>query len=55
MSFSTEVKEELSKISNLANKKLVKAELYGYLNTSNVAKVKQGLKFCLRLVWQNFV
>ena len=45
MSFSTEVKEELSKISNLANKKLVKAELYGYLNSNNVSEVNQELKF----------
>ena len=35
MSFSTEVKEELSKLSNLANKACVKAELFGYLNTNN--------------------
>lgn len=35
MSFSTEVKEELSRISNLANKISVKAEMYGYLNSNN--------------------
>ena len=35
MSFSTEVKEELSKKNNLSNKNLVKAELYGYLSTNN--------------------
>ena len=29
MSFSTDVKQELSKLSNLANKDCVKAELYG--------------------------
>ena len=28
MSFSTDVKEELSKLSNLANKECVKAEMY---------------------------
>ena len=37
MSFSTEVKEELSKLSNLANKNCVKAEMYGYLNSNNVS------------------
>lgn len=35
MSFSSEVKEELSKLSNLANKNEVKAELIGYLMGSN--------------------
>ena len=35
MSFSKDVKEELSKLSNLANKKQVQAELIGYLITSN--------------------
>ena len=38
MSFSTDVKEELSKLSNLANKDWVKAELYGYLNSNNVSE-----------------
>ncbi len=37
MSFSTDVKEELSKLSNLANKNCVKAEMYGYLNSNNVS------------------
>lgn len=45
MSFSTDVKEELSKLNNLANKDLVKAELYGYLDTNNVVKDKQSIKF----------
>lgn len=36
MSFSSEVKEELSKISNLANKEAVKLELIGYILTNNV-------------------
>ena len=37
MSFSTEVKEELSKMSNLANKISVKAEMYGYLSANNIS------------------
>lgn len=41
MSFSADIKEELSKISNLANKDLVKWELVGYLMTNNVY-VKNG-------------
>ena len=45
MSFSTDIKEELSKLNNLANKDLVKAELYGYLDTNNVVKDKQSIKF----------
>lgn len=36
MSFSTDVKKELGTINNLANKKCVKAEMFGYLNTNNV-------------------
>lgn len=36
MSFSTEIKEELSKITNLANKQCVKAEFIGYLLTGNI-------------------
>ena len=36
MSFSKDIKQELSKISNLANKDQVKAELIGYLITNNV-------------------
>lgn len=35
MSFSSEVKKELSEIANLANKKLVKQELIGYLVSCN--------------------
>lgn len=35
MSFSSEIKENLSKIANLANKKIVKYELIGYLISNN--------------------
>lgn len=35
MSFSKDLKEELSKLNNLANKELVKDELYGYLISCN--------------------
>ena len=45
MSFSTDVKEELSKLSNLADKNCVKAELYGYINTTNYSINKNNLKF----------
>ena len=45
MSFSSEVKEELSKIGNLVNKSCVKAELYGYLCSSNVAEERGLIKF----------
>ena len=36
MSFSSEVKEELSKIENLTNKEVVKQELIGYLLSCNI-------------------
>jgi len=45
MSFSTDVKTELSKISSLANKKVVKLELIGYLITVNVSIIKNKLRF----------
>lgn len=45
MSFSKDVKEELSKISNLANKDLVKAELIGYLITNNAVVKGNNIKF----------
>ena len=45
MSFSTEVKEELSKLSNLADKVCVKAEMYGYLCSNNVSEDKLCIRF----------
>lgn len=45
MSFSSEVKVELSKINNLKNKQEVLAELLGYLSTTNVSKNKICTKF----------
>jgi len=45
MSFSTELKEELSKTENLSNKEAVKYELLGYLISSNIAEEKNKIKF----------
>jgi len=45
MSFSTDIKEELSKISNLANKKCVKLEFVGYSISSNVSIVDNRMRF----------
>ena len=45
MSFSLDVKQELSKISNLSNKESVKCELVGYLITSNISMLKNKIKF----------
>lgn len=45
MSFSSEVKEELSKIGNLANKSSVKAELYGYYCSANVSEERGLMRF----------
>lgn len=45
MSFSQDVKQELSKISNLANKDCVKVEFLGYCRTSNVYLSKNMLRF----------
>ena len=45
MSFSTELKEELSKTENLSNKEAVKYELLGYLISSNITQEKSKIKF----------
>ena len=45
MSFSKELKEELSKTENLSNKEAVKFELIGYLLSSNISKENKKIKF----------
>ena len=45
MSFSSEIKEELSKINNLVNKELVQAELIGYLISNNTNISNGYIKF----------
>lgn len=45
MSFSSEVKEELNKLSSLANKEAVKYEFLGYFMTNHIAIEKNKLKF----------
>lgn len=45
MSFSSDLKEELSKINNLANKEQVKYELIGYLLTSNTSIVGKNIRY----------
>ncbi|MBR2786606.1 MAG: DNA-binding protein WhiA [Clostridia bacterium] len=45
MSFSKKIKQELSKLNNLANKEIVKAELIGYLITNNIKIQKHKIKF----------
>ena len=45
MSFSAEVKEELSKLNIFNNIEFVKAELFGYLLTSNANYVENKIEF----------
>jgi hypothetical protein len=45
MSFSSSVKEELSKLGNLANKKNVEKEFIGYLISKNITIQKGKIKF----------
>ena len=46
MSFSSDVKQELNKNSNLANKELVKYELIGYLISKNaIIEKNQFIKY----------
>ena len=45
MSFSSDLKEELSKINNLKNKQEVYAEFLGYLVTANISIKGKNIKF----------
>ncbi len=45
MSFSSDLKEELSKINNLAKKNEVKYELIGYLISKNATIVKSNIRY----------
>ena len=45
MSFSKDIKEELSKLGTLANKEVVKFELIGYLISNNAGIVKGKIKY----------
>ena len=45
MSFSKEVKEELSKLNNLANKEEVRYEFWGYLASDNVTEQNGFIRY----------
>lgn len=45
MSFSRDIKEELSKLNTLANKECVKFELIGYLISNNTSITKGKVKY----------
>lgn len=45
MSFSSEIKEELSKVNNLKNKELLEAEFIGYILTGNTSNNDKTLEF----------
>lgn len=45
MSFSSELKEELSKINNLAKKEEVRYELIGYLISKNTSVIKNNIRY----------
>ena len=45
MSFSTDLKEELSRTENLSNKEAVKYELLGYLISNNISQENNKTKF----------
>lgn len=45
MSFSSEVKEELSKLNTFGNKDLIYSELYGYILSGNTKFIKNKIKF----------
>lgn len=45
MSFSSDLKEELSKINNLAKKEEVKYELLGYLISKNASIIKNNIRY----------
>lgn len=45
MSFSSEVKEELSRLNTFGNKNLIYSELYGYILSGNVKVIKNKINF----------
>lgn len=45
MSFSSDIKEELSKVNNLKNKTILEAEFLGYILTGNTANNNEVLEF----------
>lgn len=45
MSFSSDIKEELSKVNNLKNKTMLEAEFLGYILTGNTTNNKNALEF----------
>ena len=45
MSFSSEIKEELSKVNNLKNKTILEAEFLGYILTGNTVHSEEYLEF----------
>ena len=45
MSFSKEIKKELSEMNNLAKKDEVKYELMGYLSSDNILESKKAIKY----------
>lgn len=45
MSFSLEIKEELSKFNSFSNERLIYAELYGYLLSGNIRDRKNKIEF----------
>ena len=45
MSFSSDVKEELSRVNNLKNKELIAGELLGYILTGNSINSKNAVEF----------
>ena len=49
MSFSQEVKEELSKLSNLANKEEVKYEFLGYISSDNTIIENNTIKYTTQI------
>ena len=45
MSFSSDIKEEITKTNNYKNLKILEAEFLGYILTGNVAMNSEGLEF----------
>ncbi len=45
MSFSSEIKEELSKVNNLKNKEILEAEFLGYILTGNTLNNNENIEF----------
>ena len=55
MSFSSDIKQELNKNSNLSNKEIVKNELIGYFISGNTKISNKEIKFSTEKILRGYL